>query len=71
MKAKKFTERLFRIFESAGFSVTDMLTITPEEMVEIPGITVPNIRAVLYLQHKYKSGELGITIKKGERRYGR
>ena len=27
-------------------------TITPEEMVEIPGITVPNIRAVLCVQNK-------------------
>ena len=29
-----------------------LLTITPEEMVEIPGITVPNIRAVLCVQNK-------------------
>jgi hypothetical protein len=47
-----------------------VLTITPEEMVEIPGITVPNIRAVLYLQNQYRSGKLGITIKKGVKRYG-
>ena len=26
--------------------------LTPEEMVEIPGITVPNIRAVLCVQNK-------------------
>ena len=26
--------------------------VTPEEMVEIPGITVPNIRAVLCVQNK-------------------
>ena len=70
MNAKKFTDRLFRIFQCAGYSVTDMLTISTEEMVEIPGITVPNIRAVLYLQHKFKAGELGIAIKKGAKRYG-
>lgn len=29
-----------------------LLTITPEEMVEIPGITVPNIRAILCAQRK-------------------
>ena len=29
-----------------------ILTVTPEEMVEIPGITVPNIRAVLCVQNK-------------------
>ena len=29
-----------------------LLTVTPEEMVEIPGITVPNIRAVLCVQKK-------------------
>jgi len=71
MNAKKFIERLIRIFSSAGYSPEMILTISPEEMVEIPGITVPNIRAVLYMQHKYKSGELGSSIKKGEKRYGR
>lgn len=29
---------------------SDLLTISPEEMVEVPGITVPNIRAILALQ---------------------
>ena len=29
--------------------------MTPEEMVEIPGITVPNIRAVLCVQNKVLS----------------
>ena len=32
-----------------------LLTVTPEEMVEIPGITVPNIRAVLCVQNKVLS----------------
>ena len=31
------------------------MTVTPEEMVEIPGITVPNIRAVLCVQNKVLS----------------
>lgn len=56
MKRERFEQRLFRIFACAGYSPTQILTITPEEMVEIPGITVPNIRAVLCIQHKVLSG---------------
>ena len=44
MMKERFEQRLFRIFAQAGY--------TPEEMVEIPGITVPNIRAVLCVQNK-------------------
>ena len=46
---ERFEQRLFRIFAQAGYSPVQLLTITPEEMVEVPGITVPNIRAVLCL----------------------
>ncbi|MFR5584241.1 MAG: hypothetical protein ACLTLQ_10865 [[Clostridium] scindens] len=49
---ERFEQRLFRIFAQAGYSLVQLLTITPEEMVEIPGITVPNIRAVLCVQNK-------------------
>jgi len=49
---ERYERRLFRLFEEAGYSPTRILTITPEEMVEIPGITVPNIRAVLCVQNK-------------------
>lgn len=49
---ERFEQRLFRIFTQAGYSPVQILTITPEEMVEIPGITVPNIRAVLCVQNK-------------------
>ena len=52
MKKEKFEQRLFRIFSQAGYSPIRILTITPEEMVAIPGITVPNIRAVLCAQNK-------------------
>lgn len=45
MKKERFEARLFRIFAQAGYSPVQLLTVTPEEMVEIPGITVPNIRA--------------------------
>ena len=49
---ERFEQRLFRIFAQAGYSPVQLLTITPEEMVEIPGITVHNIRAVLCVQNK-------------------
>ena len=52
MKRERFEQRLFRIFSQAGYSPIRILIITPEEMVEIPGITVPNIRAVLCVQNK-------------------
>lgn len=52
MARERFEQRLFRIFAQAGYSPLCILTVTPEEMVEIPGITVPNIRAVLYIQNK-------------------
>ena len=49
---ERFEQRLFRIFAQAGYSPVQLLTVTPEEIVEIPGITVPNIRAVLCVQNK-------------------
>ena len=55
MKRERFEKRLFRIFEEAGYSPIQILTVTPEEMVEIPEITVPNIRAVLCVQNKVLS----------------
>ena len=55
MKRERFEKRLFRIFEEAGVSPIQILTVTPEEMVDIPGITVPNIRAVLCVQNKVLS----------------
>ncbi len=53
---ERFEQRLFRIFGQTGYSPVQLLTITPEEMVEIPGITVPNIRAVLCVQNKGAGG---------------
>ncbi len=52
MAREHFEQRLFRNFQEAGYLPSDLLTISPEEMVEIPGITVPNIRAVLCIQNK-------------------
>ncbi len=52
MKRERFEKRLFCILAEAGSSPVQILTVTPEEMVEIPGITVPNIRAILCVQNK-------------------
>lgn len=51
MKKERFEQRLFRIFAQAGYSPIRILTVTPEEMVEIPGITIPGVRAVLCIQN--------------------
>lgn len=64
MKRERFEKRLFRIFEEAGYSPIQILTVTPEEMVEIPGITVPDIRAVLCVQNKVLSGKN--TVRSGK-----
>lgn len=52
MKRERYEKRLFRILTQAGYTPTQILTIPVEILVEIPGVTVPNIRTVLYLQHK-------------------
>ena len=46
---ERFEQRLFRIFAQAGYSPVQLLTVTPEEMVEIPGITVPNILSLIHI----------------------
>ena len=52
LSRERFEQRLFRIFADAGYPPVRILTVTPEEMVEIPGVTVPEIRAVLCVQNK-------------------
>ncbi len=49
---ERFEQRLFRVFSHAGYSPIRILTVTPEEMVEIPSVTVPEIRAVLCVQNR-------------------
>lgn len=41
MKQERFEQRLLRIFAEAGYMLSQLLTITPEEMVEIPGSRFP------------------------------
>ena len=38
MMKERFEQRLFRIFAQAGYSPVQLLTITPEEMVEVARI---------------------------------
>lgn len=64
MAKERFEQRLFRIFAEAGYSPVRILTVTPEEMVEIPGITVPNIRTVLCVQNKVLAEQN--TVKKAQ-----
>lgn len=52
MKKERFEQRLFRVFAQAGYSPIRILTVTPEKMAEIPGITIPGVRAVLCVQNK-------------------
>lgn len=58
MKRERYEKRLFRILTQAGFTPPQILTISVEQLVEIPGVTVPNIRTILYLQRKL-AGESG------------
>lgn len=60
---ERFEQRLFRIFAQAGYSPVQLLTITPEEMVEVPGVTVPSIRAVLCVQNNVLAE--GNNVRKG------
>ena len=55
MERERFEQRLLRIFTEAGYSPWDLLTVTPEELAAIRGITAPEIRAVLYVQGKLAS----------------
>lgn len=52
MKRARFEQRFLRIFAEAGYQPSQLLDITLEEMVEILGTTVPNIRTVLAVQNK-------------------
>lgn len=64
MKREPFEKRLLRIFAEAGYPPSRLLDISPEEMVEIPGVTVPNIRAVLEIQKQSRiEGQLRETLK--------
>ena len=62
---KQFEQRLSRICTQAGYLPIRILTVTPEEMVEIPGVTVPEIRAVLCVQNRVLADPN--TVRNGKR----
>mgnify|MGYP000853097721 CR=1 FL=1 len=68
MSREKFVQRMYRVFTDAGYSAIQMLTVSAEEMVEIPNITIPEIRAVMYIQKKYSRGEFDEMIKREVKR---
>ena len=55
-KRERPEQRIIRIITEAGYSPTDILTLSVADLVEIPGITIPNIRAILYVQKKMLGG---------------
>lgn len=57
---ERYEKRLFRILEESGHTPAKILTLTPEELVEIPGITVPNIRTILHVQNRMLSDKHNI-----------
>ena len=61
MKRENFVDRLLRIFIKAGYAPACLLTISPRELAEIPGITVPGIRLVLRLQYEIMENANGMS----------
>lgn len=57
---ERYEKRLFRILEEAGHTPVKILTLTPEELVEIRRITVPNIRTILHVQNRMLSDKHNI-----------
>ncbi len=50
VKRERFMERLVRVFREAELPPALMLFVPPLMLAELPRITVPEIRAVLYLK---------------------
>ena len=55
---ERFEQRLFRIFAQAGYSPVQLLTITPEEMVEIP-LASPSPISARYCVSRTKCWRIG------------
>lgn len=53
---EKYEKRLYRILRNAGYSPIRILTMSVDEMCEIKGITVPNIRTIAFWQQKFNEG---------------
>ena len=48
--------RIVRIIFEAGYTAKDIPNLTIDEILEIKGITVSNIKAIRYAQRKLKGG---------------
>ena len=58
-KRERYEKRLFRILANAGYSPIRVLTMSADDLCEVKGITVPNIRTILYLQKKLRREKVG------------
>lgn len=53
-KRENYGSRMVRIIFEAGYSVKDIPNLTINEILEIKGITVPNIKTIIYIQNKIR-----------------
>ncbi len=51
-KRERYEKRLFRILSNAGYTPKQVMKINIEDILEIEGITIPNVRSILFLQSK-------------------
>ncbi len=59
-KHERFMERLVRVFREAELPPMLMLFVPPLILAELPHITVPEIRTVLYLQQMVVDDPAGL-----------
>lgn len=64
VKRERFMERLVRVFREAELPPALMLFVPPLMLAELPRITVPEIRAVLYLQQMVMDDPEGLLAVK-------
>ena len=56
-KRERYEKRLFRILANAGYNPKQVMKMSVNEILEVDGITVPNIRTLLFLQSKFAGGK--------------
>ena len=55
-KRERYEKRLFRILANAGYNPKQVMKMSMDEILEVDGITVPNIRTLLFLKTKFAGG---------------
>ena len=55
-KRERYEKRLFRILANAGYTPKQAIKMKVEDMLEVDGITIPNVRTLLFLQSKFAGG---------------